>query len=137
MAVPWDHRHWPHPIDVWRGLVMHGSLFSGYLGLDMAAQAVFPGELAWVSEIDDGANKILDQRAPSIPNLGDITKISWDQVEPVDILTGGWPCQPFSLAGKRKGASDTRALWPYVAEAVRCLRPRVVFLENVAAIATA
>jgi DNA (cytosine-5)-methyltransferase 1 len=115
----------------------HGSLFSGYLGLDMAAQAFFPGELAWTSEIDDGARKILETRTPDVPNLGDITEINWDMVEPVDVLTAGWPCQPFSLAGKRKGTDDIRALWPYVAEAIRRLRPGVLFLENVAAIATA
>jgi DNA (cytosine-5)-methyltransferase 1 len=114
-----------------------GSLFTGYGGLDMAAEAVFDAETIWVSDIDPGACKIIAHHWPDLPNLGDITDIDWATVEPVDILTGGWPCQPFSLAGKRKGAADERALWPFVAGAVRALRPRHVVLENVAAIATA
>jgi DNA (cytosine-5)-methyltransferase 1 len=113
-----------------------GSLFSGYLGLDLAVEQVFGAETAWTSDIDEGARKIIAHRTTA-PNLGDITKIDWAQVEPVRILAAGWPCQPFSLAGKRKGAADERALWPYVADAVRILRPRYVVLENVSAIATA
>lgn len=113
-----------------------GSLFSGYGGLDLAVDEFFDAETVWVSDVDPGANLILAHRT-SAPNLGDITKIDWAAVEPVDILTAGWPCQPFSLAGKRKGAADERALWPYVAGAVRALRPRHIVLENVAAIATA
>jgi DNA (cytosine-5)-methyltransferase 1 len=113
-----------------------GSLFSGYLGLDLAVEQVFGAETAWTSDIDEGARKIIAHRTTA-PNLGDITKINWAQVEPVSILAAGWPCQPFSLAGKRKGAADERALWPYVGDAVRILRPRYVVLENVSAIATA
>jgi DNA (cytosine-5)-methyltransferase 1 len=115
-----------------------GSLFTGYGGLcALAAGPFFDAETAWCSDIDPGACKIIAHRFPGIPNLGDITRIDWTQVEPVDVLTGGWPCQPFSHAGKRRGAADERALWPEVARAVRTLRPRHVFLENVAAIASA
>ena len=52
-------------------------------------QAVYGGEVAWVSDIDKGANKLLAHRFPGVPNHGDITTIDWSQVEPVDILTGG------------------------------------------------
>ena len=65
-------------------------------------------------------------------NLGDITTVDWSTVEPVDLLTAGYPCQPFSTAGRRKGTDDERHLWPHVADAVRVLRPRRAFLENVA-----
>lgn len=111
-----------------------GSLFSGAGGLDLAVERVFGGETVWHCELDPAASKVLAHRWPRVPNLGDITKVDWATVEPVDILCGGWPCQPFSLAGKKKGAEDERALWPYVAGAVRVVRPRIICLENVSAV---
>ena len=108
-----------------------GSLFSGYGGLDLAAQQYFGGDLAWYSEIEPAACKILAAHHPIVPNLGDITVVNWATVEPVDVLTGGYPCQPFSTAGKREGQNDERHLWPFVAVAIDALRPRVVVLENV------
>lgn len=114
-----------------------GSLFSGAGGLDMAVENVFGGEVIWQSEYDKAASKVLAYRFPCAPNLGDITQIDWKTVETPDVLCGGWPCQPFSLAGKRKGINDDRALWPFVAGAIRALRPRYVVLENVSAVLTA
>lgn len=111
-----------------------GSLFSGAAGLDRAVQAVFGGEVVWHCELDPAASKVLAHRYPGVPNYHDITTTDWSQVAPVDIITAGWPCQPFSLAGKRKGAEDERALWPYVAGAVRMVRPRIICLENVSAV---
>lgn len=113
-----------------------GSLCTGYGGLDMAAEAVFGATVGWTADIDPGASKIIGYRYPDVPNLGDFTKTDWSTVTPIDILTAGWPCQPFSQAGKQKGAADARAIWPAVARAVRDLRPRYVVLENVSAIAT-
>jgi DNA (cytosine-5)-methyltransferase 1 len=112
-------------------VVRIGSLFSGYGGLDLAAQQYFGGELAWYSEIEPAACTILSAHHPGVPNLGDITKVDWADVEPIDILTGGYPCQPFSQAGQRKGKEDERHLWPFVAVAIDALRPRIVVLENV------
>jgi DNA (cytosine-5)-methyltransferase 1 len=66
-----------------------------------------------------------------VPNLGDIKTVNWADVPPVDILTGGYPCQPFSHAGSRKGKEDERHLWPYVRDAIAALRPMVTVLENV------
>ena len=110
-----------------------GSLFSGMGGLDMAVESVFPGARpVWFCEFDDGPSKILARHWPDVPNLRDVTTIDWSEVPPIDVLTGGYPCQPFSAAGRRKGADDERHLWPYVREAVRVLRPRFVLLENVA-----
>jgi DNA (cytosine-5)-methyltransferase 1 len=111
-----------------------GSLFSGAGGLDMAVEHVFGGHTLWHCENDAAASKVLAARWPGVPNHHDITAVDWARVEPVDVLCGGWPCQPFSLAGKRKGADDERALWPYVAGAVRMVRPRIVVLENVSAV---
>lgn len=110
-----------------------GSLFSGYGGLDLAALQLFPqSSVAWHCEYDDAPAKILDYHWPSVPNLRDVTEVDWSTVEPVDILTGGYPCQPFSAAGQRKGTDDERHLWPYVRDAIRLLRPRFTLLENVA-----
>ena len=104
-----------------------GSLFTGYGGLDIAVG----GDLAWYAEIEPAACKVLSAHYPSVPNLGDITTINWAEVEPVDILTGGYPCQPFSHAGQRKGKNDERHLWPYVLDAICGIRPRYAILENV------
>lgn len=110
-----------------------GSLCTGYGGLDRAVEGFFGAETAWAAEIDPHASRVLAERWPGVPNLGDLTTIEWAAVEPVDILTAGYPCQPFSLAGKRKGTDDPRHLWPHIAAAIRQSRPRLVVLENVAA----
>ena len=104
-----------------------GSLFSGYGGLDMAVG----GDLTWYSEIEPAACKVMEANHTGVPNLGDITEIDWLDVPRVDVLTGGYPCQPFSHAGLRKGTNDERHLWPYVRDAIRAMEPRLVVLENV------
>jgi DNA (cytosine-5)-methyltransferase 1 len=109
-----------------------GSLCTGYGGLDMAVQQVFGGEPAWVSDIDPGARQIITHRMPGVPNIGDLTTARWEDVEPVGIACGGYPCQPFSLAGDLKGTDDARHLWPFIARALRVLRPRIAIFENVA-----
>jgi DNA (cytosine-5)-methyltransferase 1 len=109
-----------------------GSLFSGAGGLDMAVQEVFDGEVTWHSEIDKAASKVLAYRFPGVPNLGDITAIDWNTVEPIDILCGGFPCTDVSAAGKRAGMHGTRSgLWTEFAKAIDNLRPRMVVIENV------
>lgn len=112
-----------------------GSLFTGYGGLDMGvAMAVDPdARVAWTSDVEPGPCKLAATRWPDTPNLGDITKINWGDVEPVDIICGGSPCQDLSLAGKRAGmATGTRSgLWESMAAAVETIRPRLVVWENV------
>jgi DNA (cytosine-5)-methyltransferase 1 len=107
-----------------------GSLCTGYGGLDMAVEAYFNAEMVWCAEIDKYASQLIEQRFNK-PNLGDIKQIKWDEVEPVDILTAGYPCQPFSTAGQRKGTQDERHIWPYIIEAICTIRPSIVVLENV------
>ena len=109
-----------------------GSLFSGYGGLDLGVQAVLGGSVAWHVEYDEAPSRILAHHWPEVPNYGDVTSVDWATVSPIDILTGGYPCQPFSSAGHRKGTNDERHLWPHVCEAIRHLRPRLAFMENVA-----
>lgn len=112
-----------------------GSLFTGYGGLDMGvAMALDPdARVAWTSDVEKGPCRLAQVRWPDTPNLGDITQINWDDVEPVDIICGGSPCQDLSLAGKRAGmASGTRSgLWESMAAAVETIRPRLVVWENV------
>jgi DNA (cytosine-5)-methyltransferase 1 len=110
-----------------------GSLFSGYGGLDLAVMNVLGAEVAWHCEWEDAPSAILDKHFPGVPNFKDVSKVDFTQVEPVDILTGGFPCQDLSLAGKRQGLKDgTRSgLWSEFARAINELKPRLVVIENV------
>lgn len=110
-----------------------GSLFTGYGGLDMAAAAVLGCDPAWFCEVDPAASTVLAHHWPHVPNLGDITAVDWTSVEPVDVLTGGFPCQDVSNAGRRAGLKPgTRSgLWEHMAHAVEVLRPRLIIAENV------
>ena len=116
-----------------------GSLFSGYGGLDLAATMVTGAEVAWHCEWDDAPSKILEKQFPGVPNYRDVSQVDWTQVEPIDILTGGFPCQDLSLAGKRAGLKDgTRSgLWSEYYKAVSILKPRLVIIENVRGILSA
>jgi DNA (cytosine-5)-methyltransferase 1 len=88
-------------------------------------------ECAWQSEINEFASSILAHHWPGIPNHGDITKIKAGDLEEVGLIHASYPCQPFSLAGKRSGEADPRHLWPHVWRICRALRPRWITLENV------
>ena len=107
-----------------------GSLFAGIGGFDLGLERAGHA-CAWQCEIDPHARAILNKHWPEVPCYGDIRSINWADVEPVDLVCGGYPCQPFSHAGARKGESDPRHLWPEVAHCLRHLRPRFVLLENV------
>ena len=113
-----------------------GSLCTGYGGLDMGVAAHYATTPAWCSDNDPDCARVLDARLPGVPNLGDLTTVDWGQVEPVDIVSAGFPCQPVSLAGNRRraGMDDERWIWDEIRVAVGILRPRIVVLENVAAI---
>ena len=78
-----------------------GSLFSGIGGLDLGLERAGM-HVVWQSEIDPYASRVLAKHWPNIPNLGDITTIDWSEVERPDLICGGYPCQPFSLAGVRR-----------------------------------
>ena len=112
-----------------------GDLFSGIGGFSLAAEWM-GWRTAWFSEIDPFASRVLAHHWPDVPNHGDITRIDWTTVEPVDVLTGGFPCQPHSLAGKRLASSDERDLFSEIIRAVRVLRPRFIVLENVRGLLT-
>lgn len=118
-----------------------GSLFAGYGGLEMGLALAFGQRvrLAWYSEIDRGACRVMAHHHPDVVNLGDVTKIDWRGVRRVDILCGGFPCQDLSEAGKQAGLRDgTRSgLWSEFAKAIAELRPRLVLIENVRGILSA
>lgn len=99
----------------------------------MGIQQVLNARTVWHCEFDSAPSKILEANFPGVPNFGDVTKVDWSEVEPVDILCGGFPCQDVSLAGKRAGMTETSrsGLWSYFAEAIQQLQPKLVVIENV------
>jgi DNA (cytosine-5)-methyltransferase 1 len=107
-----------------------GSLFSGIGGLDLGLERAGM-RVIWQSEIDKYACKVLEKHWPNVPNLGNIKEIDFGTVERPDVIVGGYPCQPFSTAGKRRGETDSRHLWPECLRALRVLRPRYALFENV------
>lgn len=112
-------------------------LCAGYGGLGMAVEALTGERVAYVADNAPAAATVLSERYP-VPNLGDISKADWGSVtRRVDIVTAGFPCQDISAAGRGAGIHGKRSgVWKHVAEAIRVIRPRLVFLENVAAIRT-
>jgi DNA (cytosine-5)-methyltransferase 1 len=107
-----------------------GSLFSGIGGLDLGLERVGM-KVIWQSEIDPYGCQVLKKHWPEVVNHGNIKEIKWGNIVRPDIICGGYPCQPFSTAGKRNGADDPRHLWPWVREAISELRPKYAILENV------
>jgi DNA (cytosine-5)-methyltransferase 1 len=109
----------------------HGSLFSGIGGFDLAAD-----RMGWDNvlhcEINEFGRKILNHYWPKAISYDDITKTDFTiHTGQIDILTGGFPCQPYSQAGKRKGKEDSRHLWPEMLRAIREIQPTWVVGENV------
>ena len=116
--------------------VLVGDLFSGIGGFSLAAHWM-GWRTAWFSEIDPFACRVLAHHWPDVPNLGDITRIDWTTVAPVDVVTGGFPCQDISPAGRGAGITGARSgLWGEIVRAVGVLRPRYVVVENSAMLLT-
>ena len=114
----------------------YGSLFSGIGGIDLGMDmAGF--ECAWQVEIDEYCRQIIDKHWPGVPKYKDIYEVKGAEIEPVDILCGGFPCQPVSVAGKRGGVDDERWLWDEFYRLICELRPRWVVAENVTGLLSA
>ena len=112
----------------------HGSLFSGIGGFDLAAEWM-GWENVFHCEWMEFPRKVLDYHFPNADSHIDICKTDFRKyANTIDVLTGGFPCQPFSLAGKRKGTDDERYLWGEMLRAIQEIKPRFVIAENVAGI---
>lgn len=107
-----------------------GSLFSGIGGLDLGLERAGM-ECRWQVEIDPYCRRVLDKHWPEVPRYGDIKELDPVDLDPVDLLCGGFPCQPWSLAGKQQGVDDERNLWPETLRIIRGVGPRFALLENV------
>ena len=113
------------------GIAMtHLDLFSGIGGFALAAKWAGIETVAFC-EIDDFACKVLNKNFPDVPVHRDIRELDGSLYAGIDLITGGYPCQPFSTAGKRKGADDPRHLWPDMFRVIRQARPAWVVCENV------
>ncbi|MEG1290435.1 MAG: DNA (cytosine-5-)-methyltransferase, partial [Bacteroidales bacterium] len=112
----------------------HGSLFSGIGGFDLAAEwAGFKN--IFHCEWNPFGRQVLEHHFPNTDSYGDITKTDFTKYRgQITVLSGGFPCQPFSLAGKRGGADDERYLWPEMLRAIKEIQPLWVIGENVAGI---
>ena len=109
----------------------HIGLFEGIGGFSLAARWAGWETIAWC-EWNEFGQRVLRHHFPEAIGHGDITKTDFTPyADTIDILTGGFPCQPYSLAGKRKGKDDERHLWPEMLRAIREIRPRWVVGENV------
>jgi DNA (cytosine-5)-methyltransferase 1 len=109
----------------------HGSLFSGIGGFDLAAEWM-GWENVFHCEWMEFPRKVLDYHFPSADSHIDICKTDFTKyANTIDILTGGFPCQPFSTAGKRKGTDDERYLWGEMLRAIQEIKPIFVIAENV------
>ena len=109
----------------------HGSLFSGIGGFDLASEWM-GWENVFHCEWNEFGKKVLHHYWPNAESFDDITKTDFTKyANKIDILTGGFPCQPYSQAGKRQGKEDERHLWPHMLRAIREIKPKYIVGENV------
>jgi DNA (cytosine-5)-methyltransferase 1 len=114
--------------------MVHLDLFSGIGGFALACQWAGIETIGFV-EIDKYCQKVLRKHWPDVPIMEDIRDVKEDTFQrPIDLITGGFPCQPFSVAGRREGERDDRYLWPEMLRTIETYRPSWVLGENVAGI---
>lgn len=105
-------------------MITFGSLFSGIGGFDLGLERA--GMVCkWQVENNEFCQKVLTKHWPNVSRFGDIKNVTKEQLEPVDLICGGFPCQPFSQAGKQRGKADDRYLWPEMLRVIRELKPCV------------
>jgi len=127
-----DGEHDPHrqqPRDGGESVKV-GSLFSGIGGFDLGLERAGM-EVVWQVEIDPFCRRVLAKHWPDVKRYEDVRDVGAHNLEAVDVIAGGFPCQPVSQAGHRLAQDDDRWLWPEFARIVRDLRPRIVLVENV------
>lgn len=109
----------------------HASLFTGIGGFDLAAQWM-GWENVFQVEIDSFCQKVLEKNFPNVKRYGDIKEFDGTKYRgAIDVLSGGFPCQPYSTAGQRKGKEDPRHLWPEMLRVIREVQPKWIVGENV------
>lgn len=108
-------------------MLKHLDLFSGIGGFALAAKWVGGIETIAFSEIDPFCCKVLEKNFPGIKNYGDVRNVTEKEAW---LITGGFPCQPFSIAGKRRGKNDDRYIWPEMFRVIQQTKPDWVICEN-------
>ena len=114
-------------------MMTFGSLFAGIGGFDLGLERAGM-QCQWQVEIDPYCQRVLVNHWPNVKRYGDIRECGKHNLSPVDLICGGFPCQPFRVAGKRGGKADDRYLWPQMLRVIREVRPAWVLGENVAGI---
>jgi len=114
----------------------HLDLFSGIGGFSLGLEATGGFETVAFCDIEKYCLEILEKRYPGVPRYTNIKELNYETIKtdgvfPIDIITGGYPCQPFSVAGRKKGEKDPRHLWPEMFRLVQELQPSWVIGENV------
>ena len=107
------------------------SLFAGIGGIDLGLEATGYFETVQFVEYDPYCQHILKRHWPDVPVWGDVKTFDPDSCGEIDCIVGGYPCQPFSVAGKQKGTQDDRHLWPRMFEIIKHKRPSLILCENV------
>ena len=117
-------------------MLKHLDLFSGIGGFSLGLESAGLVETVAFCDFDKYCQKVLKKNFPGVPIYGDVKELNHDKlkadgIDQIDIITGGYPCQPFSVAGRKKGEQDPRHLWPEYFRLVKELRPTWVIGENV------
>ena len=140
MELDFSNAHSTHIVQEEGEQVNHLSLFSGIGGIDLAAHWAGMQTVAFC-EREPFPQKVLKKHWPDVPIYDDVCTLTAERLKEdgiigpgrtIDIISGGYPCQPYSLAGERKGSDDDRALWPEVKRLLEDIRPRWFVGENVA-----
>jgi DNA (cytosine-5)-methyltransferase 1 len=117
-------------------MLKHLDLFSGIGGFSLGLESAGLVETVAFCDFDKYCQQILKKNFPGVPIYGDVKELNYDKlkadgIDTIDIITGGYPCQPFSVAGRKKGEEDPRHVWPEMFRLVQELRPTWVIGENV------
>ena len=116
-------------------MITFGSLFSGIGGMDLGLERAGMA-CKWQVEIDDYCQRVLNKHWPKVEKFREVRNVGKENLQTIDLIAGGFPCQPHSVAGKQRGAADDRNLWPEYLRIIKELQPRYVLGENVPGIIT-
>jgi DNA (cytosine-5)-methyltransferase 1 len=117
-------------------MLKHLDLFSGIGGFSLGLESAGLVETVAFCDFDKYCQQVLNKNFPGVPVYGDVKELNYDKlkadgINQIDIITGGYPCQPFSVAGRKKGEQDPRHVWPEMFRLIKELRPTWVIGENV------